>query len=378
MTRMRVVGVVGARPNFMKMAPVARLLGRHPRFLFTLVHTGQHYKALSDPFFRELGLPDPDYHLRVGSAGAAEQIGRIVTRLVPILRETNPALVLVAGDVTSTLAAALAAHKMGFRVGHIEAGLRSFDSSMPEEINRRLTDAISDYCFTHSPEADRNLAREGVPAERIFRVGNLMIDTLLRFRRTAARSPILERLGIRDRAYALATLHRPSNVDGEKKLSEFVAVFRRIAERLPVVFPVHPRTWKSGLRLGLWRASDRALDGKGAGSAKGRLLLTEPLGYFDFLRLQARARFVLTDSGGVQEETTVLGVPCLTLRENTERPITITRGTNRLVGTDPKRILGQVERLLNGSGPPRRVPPLWDGRAAERLVRVLERELLGR
>lgn len=378
MTRVQVVGIVGARPNFMKMAPVARLLGRHTKFRFILVHTGQHYAGLSDPFFRELGLPDPDYHLRVGSAGAAEQIGRVVTRLVPVLRETRPALVLVVGDVTSTLAGAIAAHKMGFRVGHIEAGLRSFDSSMPEEINRRLTDAISDYCFTHSPEADRNLRREGVPAGRIFRVGNLMIDTLLRFRRKAARSPILGRLGMRDRGYALVTLHRPSNVDGEKELSGLVTMLRRVAERLPVIFPVHPRTWKSGLRLGLWRASDRIVPRDGRGSPGKGLLLTDPLGYFDFLRLQSRARFVLTDSGGVQEETTALGVPCLTLRENTERPATITHGTNRLAGTDPARILCHVTRLLEGDVPPRRVPPLWDGRSSERLVRVLERELLDR
>ncbi|HXG60978.1 MAG TPA: UDP-N-acetylglucosamine 2-epimerase (non-hydrolyzing) [Planctomycetota bacterium] len=378
MSRVPIVGVVGARPNFMKMAPVARLLRRHPGFRFHLVHTGQHYAAMSDPFFRELALPDPEYHLGAGSGDAAEQIARIMTRLVPVLRKLRPRLVLVAGDVNSTLAAALTAHKMGLPVGHIEAGLRSFDDSMPEEVNRRLTDAVSDYCFTPSADADRNLRREGVPPERIVRVGNLMIDTLRRFRKKAAGSNILKTLGLRDRSYALVTLHRPSNVDSEEKLSDLVAVLRKLSGRLSVVFPIHPRTWKSGLRIGLWSRKDRVGHGSSAPRSRNGLVLTEPLGYFDFLKLQSRARVVLTDSGGVQEETTVLGVPCLTLRENTERPVTITHGTNRLAGTDPGRILDHVERILAGDVPPRRTPPLWDGRSAERLIRVLERKYLRR
>ncbi|HYE97797.1 MAG TPA: UDP-N-acetylglucosamine 2-epimerase (non-hydrolyzing) [Planctomycetota bacterium] len=358
--RVPVLGVVGARPNFMKMAPVDRLLRNHPRFRFTLVHTGQHYASMSDPFFRELGIPDPDHHLRVGSGNPAAQIGDVITRLVPILDQVKPRLLLVAGDVTSTLAAALAAHKMGIAVGHIEAGLRSFDESMPEEINRRLTDQITDFCFTHSPEADVHLRREGIPPARIHRVGNLMIDTLKRFLPAARRSTILRRLGLKPRGYALLTLHRPSNVDREADLRKFADLLDTIGREVPVVFPIHPRTLASARRFGVWSAPT---DG---------LRLVDPLGYFDFLRLQRDARFVMTDSGGVQEETTVLGVPCLTLRDNTERPATIRQGTNRLAGTDPAAILRHVRRLLGGDVPPKRVPPLWDGRSARRLVKVLE------
>jgi UDP-N-acetylglucosamine 2-epimerase (non-hydrolysing) len=360
MARIPILGVVGARPNFMKMAPIARLLRKHPHFAFTLVHTGQHYASMSDPFFRELGLPDPDHHLKVGSTSAAEQIGLVITRLVPILEKVKPKLILVVGDVTSTLAAALAGHKMGIQVGHIEAGLRSFDETMPEEINRRLTDAISDYCFTHSPEADGHLRREGLPSSRNHLVGNLMIDTLLRMRPAARRSSIREDLALKKRGYVLLTLHRPSNVDREDDLRKFADMLDTIATALPVVFPVHPRTLQSAKKFGIWDPPPP------------RLRLIEPLGYLDFIKLQEDARFVMTDSGGVQEETTVLGVPCLTLRENTERPATIKFGTNRLVGTDPVKILKQVQRLLRGDVPPRRVPPLWDGKSAKRLLNVLE------
>lgn len=361
MTKLTILGVVGARPNFMKMAPIARLLRRHRRFRFVLVHTGQHYSAMSDPFFRELDLPAPDHHLKVGSASPSEQIGLVITRLVPVLARTKPAQVLVAGDVTSTLAAALASHKQGLKVGHIEAGLRSFDPTMPEEINRRLTDAISDLCFTHSPEADDHLIREGIPRDRIHRVGNLMIDTLFRLRPAARRSPILTRLGLSPRGFALLTLHRPSNVDTEETLRNFVSLLEEISESVPVVFPVHPRTLRNIRAFGFWKKPPRGLS------------LLEPLGYLDFLRLQENARFVMTDSGGIQEETTALGVPCLTLRDNTERPVTIRHGTNRLAGTRPEEILRQVRRLLRGDLPPKRVPPLWDGRSAQRLLRVLER-----
>jgi len=361
MPRIPILGVVGARPNFMKMAPIARLLRHHPRFRFTLVHTGQHYSSMSDPFFRELGLPDPDHHLKIGSTSAAEQIGKVILRLVPILERVKPRAVLVAGDVTSTLAAALAAHKLGVKVGHIEAGLRSFDETMPEEINRRLTDAISDLCFTHSPEADRHLRREGIPANRIHRVGNLMIDTLFRLRPAARKSAIMKRIQVRPGAFALLTLHRPSNVDGEADLRKFAAMLEKIARSIPIVFPIHPRTVQSARRHGIWKQPPAGLR------------LVDPLGYLDFLHLQENARFVMTDSGGIQEESTVLGVPCLTLRDNTERPVTITHGTNRLAGTNPPQILRHVRRLLEGDRPPRRVPPLWDGRSAERLLTVLER-----
>jgi len=345
------------------MAPIARLLKKHRAFDFTLVHTGQHYASMSDPFFRELGLPDADYHLKIGSTSAAEQIGMVITLLVPILAKLKPRLVLVVGDVTSTLAAALAAHKMGIRVGHIEAGLRSFDETMPEEINRRLTDAISDHCFTHSPEADVHLRHEGIASSRIHRVGNLMIDTLLRMRPVARRSRVRESLKLEKKEYALLTLHRPSNVDREDDLRKFVDLLETISSSLPVVFPVHPRTILSAKRYGLWNPPP------------AELRLIEPLGYLDFLKLQEDARFIMTDSGGVQEESTVLGVPCLTLRENTERPATIKFGTNRLVGTKPEGILRQVQRILRGDLPPHRVPPLWDGRSAPRLLKVLENQL---
>jgi UDP-N-acetylglucosamine 2-epimerase (non-hydrolysing) len=360
MAKIPILGVVGARPNFMKMAPIARLLLRHPKFSFTLVHTGQHYSSMSDPFFRELGLPDPDHHLKVGSASAAEQIAKVIGRLVPILEKSRPRLVLVAGDVTSTLAAALAAHKLGLQVGHIEAGLRSFDETMPEEINRRLTDAISDFCFTHSPEADRHLRREGVRSDRIHRVGNLMIDTLHRMRPAARRSSIMKRLGLAPRRFALLTLQRPSNVDREADLRKFASMLEEISGSIPIVFPIHPRTVQSARRHGVWKPPPPGLR------------LVEPLGYLDFLKLQENALFVMTDSGGIQEESTVLGVPCLTLRENTERPMTLTHGTNRLAGTSAENILRHVRRLLDGDRPPKRVPSLWDGRSAQRLLQVLE------
>lgn len=361
MPRIPILGVVGARPNFMKMAPIARLLQKHPSYSFTLVHTGQHYAAMSDPFFRELGLSNPDHHLKIGSTSAAEQIGLVITKLVPILQKLKPQLVLVVGDVTSTLAAALAAHKLGIKVGHIEAGLRSFDETMPEEINRRMTDAISDFCFTHSPEADVHLRHEGLSASRVHRVGNLMIDTLLRMRPAARKLRTLDRLKLKKGAYSLLTLHRPSNVDREDDLRKFSTLLETISDSVPVVFPVHPRTINSAKRYGIWDPPP------------ARLHLIEPLGYLDFLQLQENARFIMTDSGGVQEESTVLGVPCLTLRENTERPATIRYGTNRLVGTKPAKILKNVQRLLRGDVPPRRVPPLWDGKSAQRLLKVIER-----
>jgi UDP-N-acetylglucosamine 2-epimerase (non-hydrolysing) len=269
----------------------------------------------------------------------------------------------VAGDVTSTLAAALCAHKLGIAVGHIEAGLRSFDESMPEEWNRRLTDAISDFCFTHSPEADVNLRKERIPTSRIFRVGNLMIDTLKRMLPAARRSGIVSQLKVKPKGYVLVTLHRPANVDRKEDLRKFAGLLDAIAGELPVVFPIHPRTLASAQKHGIWMPP---LPG---------LKLIEPLGYLDFLRLQEQARFVMTDSGGVQEETAVLGVPCLTLRDNTERPVTISQGSNRLAGTDPGAILRHARRLLRGDLPPKRVPPLWDGRSAERVLSVLARSL---
>jgi UDP-N-acetylglucosamine 2-epimerase (non-hydrolysing) len=362
--RQRLLLVAGARPNFMKVAPLLRALRRRPeRFEPLLVHTGQHYdEAMSDVFFDELGIPPPDRHLGVGSGSHAVQTARIMEMFEPVVAETKPDRVVVVGDVNSTAACALVASKMSppIPVAHVEAGLRSFDREMPEEINRLVTDALSDLLFTTSPDADANLRSEGVPRRRIHRVGNLMIDTLKAFAARSDGSSVLERLRLRP-PYALLTLHRPSNVDDEGTLGRILAALREIGRKLPVLFPAHPRTAERLRRLAPARG----------GADDSALRIVEPLGYLDFLHLQKHAALVLTDSGGVQEETTILGVPCLTLRENTERPITLTRGTNRLVGTDTGRIVREARRAL---GARRRRPPaipLWDGRAADRIAAVL-------
>lgn len=362
---MKVIHVVGARPNFMKIAPILAAMEGRPEFQNLLVHTGQHYdERMSKTFFEELGIPKPDVNLEVGSGSHAAQTAAIMTRFEGVLEEHQPDLILVVGDVNSTLACAVTAAKLGVRVAHVEAGLRSFDRTMPEEINRLVTDALADYCFTTCEDANANLWREGIPQEKIFFVGNVMIDTLLRHLELAKRSAILGTLGLAPRGYALVTLHRPSNVDTPQAAGEMAEVFQSLDQRLPVVFPIHPRTRSRFEAFGL---------GPTLGGL-GNLRLTEPLGYLDFLQLMANARLVLTDSGGIQEETTVLGVPCLTLRENTERPVTITHGTNRLVGTRAQRIIEGAEQvLLNGTARSAQRPPLWDGHAAERIVEVLAR-----
>jgi UDP-N-acetylglucosamine 2-epimerase (non-hydrolysing) len=350
-----VLYVVGARPNFMKVAPVFHeVRARLPSKRQVIVHTGQHYdREMSDVFLEELGLPRPDYHLSVGSGGHGAQTGRVLERLEPVLERERPAVVVVAGDVNSTLAGALAAAKLELPLAHIEAGLRSFDRTMPEEINRVLVDQVSDWCFIHSPEAEDNLLREGVAAERIHFVGNTMIDSLVRLRPALERSDIQHRLGLERGAYALVTLHRPRLVDGPL-FDRALASLERLSRELPVVFPVHPRT---RARIG-------------AQSFDNRLLLIEPVGYLDFLALQSTAAAVITDSGGVQEESTFLGVPCFTLRETTERPITIERGTNRLLGLEVGRI-EEVPRLLEVESRALEAPPGWDGLAASRIVDVL-------
>ena len=361
----RVLGVVGARPNFMKMDPVLRALNRAPDVFSTwLVHTGQHYDAaMSKVFFEELGMRSPDVDLGVGSGSHAEQTGTVMIRLEPVLREHRPEIVLVVGDVNSTLAAAITAAKMGIAVAHVEAGLRSFDRSMPEELNRMLTDAISDVLLTPSADADENLAREGIPSGRIHRVGNVMIDTLLRCRGRAASSTVLDRLALRGTRFGLVTLHRPSNVDDPATLDHVVEILEKASQRLPLVFPAHPRTVDRLNRAG---AAARL-------GAAGRVRLVEPLGYIDFLALEGAATVVLTDSGGIQEETTVLGVPCLTLRESTERPVTVTEGTNEIVGLDAARILAALDAILGGGGKRGGIPDLWDGHAADRIAAVLRR-----
>jgi UDP-N-acetylglucosamine 2-epimerase (non-hydrolysing) len=369
-----------AGPDGVPFAPV--------RFSQTLVHTGQHYDpGLSDVFFAQLGLPHPDHHLRVGSGSHAVQTAQVLERLEPVLLEEAPDLVVVVGDVNSTIAAALCATKLGIPVAHVEAGLRSGDRGMPEELNRLLTDQLADLLFTTERSAAENLAREGIDAAKVHFVGNTMIDTLERLLPQARRGDVLERLGLDARGYGLVTLHRPSNVDDAVQLEALVTALRRISERLPLLWPVHPRT---RARLGeLPQAEGQSAAGGEAGSAAvatgrrpgaPRLLLTEPLSYLDFLQLMAGARLALTDSGGIQEETTVLGVPCLTLRTSTERPVTVTEGTNRLIDPyDPAAIEGAAAGALDGPVPaaPRR-PELWDGHAAPRIVAVIADWAAGR
>ena len=359
---MKVTAVVGARPNFVKIAPVLSALRQYPDVAAMLVHTGQHYDArMSGSFFEELEIPAADVNLGVGSGTNAAQTAEVMARLVPVLEQDRPDLMLVVGDVNSTVAAAVVAAKMSIPVAHVEAGLRSFDRTMPEEINRQLTDAVSDVCFTTEPAANENLAREGVDAARIHYVGNVMIDTLFRFRERAAGSTILDRLGVSPRGFAVLTLHRPANVDEPAALARLLHAIACVQADVPVLFPIHPRT-----RERLRRIPDVALEGAG-------LLATEPLGYLDFVQLMANARCVLTDSGGIQEETTALGVPCLTLRDNTERPITVTVGTNRLVGADGRGVAEAWKEIRDGRWPAGQLPELWDGKAAERIAKVIVR-----
>lgn len=365
MDALRICSVVGARPNFIKIAPLLEEMRSRPRISSTLVHTGQHFSPeMSDSFFQELGMPQPDINLGVGGGTHTEQTAEIMRRIERVLLDSVFHVVLVVGDVNSTMAAALVAAKLGIRIAHVEAGLRSFDRTMPEEINRIVTDALSDYLFVSEPSGRKNLLAEGVPERKIFFTGNVMIDTLLRFRAKAAQSQVLERLGLRSGGYAVVTLHRPSNVDDPVHLKALLECLEGVAAGLPVVFPLHPRTRA--------RMEAERLTGSG-------ILFVPPLGYLDFLRLTSEARLVLTDSGGIQEETTILQVPCLTMRENTERPVTIDQGSNRLVGTEPAAILEAVRAVLacpQRQGPAR-VPDLWDGRASSRIIDILEAELLG-
>lgn len=410
---MKILSVVGARPNFVKIAPLMAEMRKHAAMRPLLVHTGQHYDLeMSDSFFQDLGIPQPDINLGVGSASAACQIGQIMERLEPVLLAERPDIVVLVGDVNSTVAGALTAVKLGIRVAHVEAGLRSFDRTMPEEINRVVTDAISDLLFVSEPSGVENLLKEGRPASQIFLVGNVMIDTLMN---CLARARQLEPLAIpeiwgenySERCYsertpplnpldgrggqqgaperprcrelseespqctrfALVTLHRPATVDNASVLRIIWQALKEIGKEIQMLFPVHPRTRKRLQELGL------ELSESGPLARPNGVRLISPLSYVRFLRLESLATFVVTDSGGIQEETTVLGVPCLTVRENTERPITITEGTNTLVGLDPERLKEEARQILCGKGKQGRAPSLWDGQAARRVVDILAEQL---
>jgi UDP-N-acetylglucosamine 2-epimerase (non-hydrolysing) len=358
--RQRILHVVGARPNFMKTAPVMAEMSRRPaEFEQLLVHTGQHYDfEMSEVFFRDLDMPEPDRFLHVGSGSHAEQTARIMLAFEPVVQDWRPDWVVVVGDVNSTVACALVCAKVGVRVAHVEAGLRSRDRTMPEEVNRLLTDQLADLMLTPSRDADANLRSEGVDRSKIEFVGNVMIDTLVKNLANARARPVVSRLGLDAASYALVTLHRPSNVDDPARLREVVEGLRQIGGSLPVVFPVHPRTRKN-------------LDERMLSALSGRVTLLDPLGYLDFVALLDSARLVVTDSGGLQEESTYLGVPCLTLRPNTERPITITCGTNRLVACDRDALVAAASAAKEEPRATHAAPELWDGAAAARVVRAV-------
>jgi len=393
--KLRLLLVAGARPNFVKIAPLMDALrARADRAETLLVHTGQHYdEALSKSFFDQLGIPRPDVNLEVGSGSHAEQTAEVMTRFEPVVKDWKPDVVVVVGDVNSTVACALVAAKLGVRVAHVEAGLRSFDRTMPEEINRLLTDAISDFLFVTEPSGVENLQREGVAPEKIHLVGNVMIDSLRKFLPIAKQSSALRDFhllptqaagnmpwadssrnsqpGARPLPFALLTLHRPSNVDDAESLGKLLEVLNDIGRELPVLFPVHPRTRERLDRFGLTRFARTAWTHEELVHKHACVLLAPPIAYLEFLHLMSETTFVLTDSGGIQEETTALGVPCLTLRDNTERPITVSQGTNQLIGSDPEKILPAVKAILRGETKHGRVPDLWDGAAAQRIVAIL-------
>jgi len=360
----RIVAAVGARPNFMKIAPILNAAKKHPELEWVLVHTGQHFDSnMSAQFLSELNIASPGYLLDIGNSDNGNALPRIMSEFDNVLRDTRPDLVVVVGDVTSTLACALSASLAGIELAHVEAGLRSFDLRMPEEHNRVITDALSGLLFTTTREASQNLVREGIAEEKIHFVGNVMIDTLYANLQRAQSSEILTRLGIVKKNYALVTMHRPSNVDSAETLTQIMLALGELSKRLPVVFPLHPRTRKRIAALGIdtWVGDP------------GRLQLIDPLGYLDFVRLMSSAALVVTDSGGVQEETTGLGVPCLTVRENTERPITISQGSNRLV--NPHSLIAVCEEVLTATGTSYSIPELWDGKAAVRIVENLTQYL---
>ena len=363
---MKIVNVVGARPNFMKIAPIIEEMSAYPEEIkHLLVHTGQHYdNHMSQAFFDDLGISAPAINLGVGSGSHAEQTAKIMVSFEKICIREKPGLVVVVGDVNSTLACTITAKKLGIEVAHVEAGLRSGDMSMPEEINRLCTDVLCDYLFVTDHFAIENLIGEGISEDRIFFVGNVMIDTLLRFKKRAEQLNMPQQFGLRPYEYATITLHRPSNVDDPEILKNILEAFSRIAQEVPLVFPLHPRTKKNAEAFGLSHYFSNTI-------GNGRICVTEPMGYLEFLSLNMHAKMVLTDSGGLQEETTILGVPCLTIRPNTERPITCEVGTNHMVGNDPQKILEAAGKIICGNHAKGGIPEKWDGKAAQRIVEHL-------
>ena len=357
----KILSVVGARPNFIKIAPLDKAFRKYRKEVKHLIcHTGQHFDdCMSGVFFDELGLPKPDFYLGVGSGSHAAQTAKIMLELEKVLHAERPDMVVVPGDVNSTLAAALVASKMGIPVSHVEAGLRSFDRTMPEEINRIVTDVVSDLLFVTEHSGIRNLRDEGIEENRIHFVGNIMIDSLEEHYELLENNPVIERMGLKKEAYILATFHRPTNVDNPANLAELLKSLSRLAEKRPLVFPVHPRTRKNIQTFGI------------STQLHPNLLLTDPMGYLEFLSLMRYAELVITDSGGIQEETTYMGVQCITVRKNTERPVTIDVGTNHLVGTDLDRVERAALDILAGIKKPGRIPELWDGKTAKRIAEII-------
>lgn len=361
----KVISVVGTRPNFIKIAPLVNELRKRKGIRHLLVHTGQHYdESMSKFFFDDLQIPKADANLGVGSASDATQTAKIMLKFEKVLAKEKPDLVIVVGDGNSTAAAAITARKCGIKVAHVESGLRSFDLTMPEEINRILTDHIADFLFTTEESANRNMMNEGINKNKIYFVGNVMIDTLLKHKKKSEKSKILSKLNLNANNYAVLTLHRPSNVDDKHSLKYILSILEQVQKKIKIVFPVHPRTLKNIKKFNL------------SGYPKYfKNIIIEPLGYLDFLCLMSNSRFVMTDSGGIQEETTVLGVPCITLRDNTERPVTVEQGTNLLVSTDKSKIVEMSNQIIDGIKIKGRIPNLWDGKAAGRIVDILIRKL---
>jgi len=359
---MKIINIVGARPNFMKIAPIQREMVKHRQIHPVLLHTGQHYdEKMSKLFFEDLEMPQPDIYLGVGSGTHAQQTAKIMIEFEKVIEAKKPDLILVVGDVNSTAACSMVAAKMGVKIAHVEAGLRSFDRTMPEEINRIVTDALSDFLFVTEKSGMENLQREGISDKKIFFTGNVMIDSLVYFMQKAENSDILHQLRLNGQPYVLITLHRPSNVDVRENFVNLLDAFAEIEKELSIVFPIHPRSRKMMHQFGLDKKASKMKN----------LKLLDPIGYLDFMQLMRRAKLVLTDSGGIQEETTYLGIPCLTMRENTERPVTIEIGTNILIGSDTEKVVTETKKILRGDVKNGMIPELWDGRAAERIVNIL-------